>query len=262
MGSLRKLLYHFYWKAESAIVPGLTSSQHCYYKKLRSLVPKRVWLDLGCGHQVFPAWLSEEEAEVIASCGRVYGIDLDWIGLKAHIGISNKVFGDLVNLPFETASMDVISANMVIEHLQAPERVLREVHRVLRPNGVFVFHTPNSAGWPIQLASRIPDRFKKELIRFAEGRRQEDVFHTHYRMNTEPAIRRLAAETGFETEDITMVSSSAAMVMLGPVVLGELLYIRYLQHPSRARLRSNMVGTLRKPTLGQETGSDYSTPLT
>lgn len=247
MGSVRNLLYRFYWKAESAIVPGLTSSQYSYYQKLRSVVPGRVWLDLGCGHQVFAEWMAKEQAEVIGSSAMAYGIDLDWPALKAHRGISNKVFGDLTTLPFKADAIDVVSANMVAEHLSAPETVLREVHRVLKPNGAFVFHTPNYGGWAIQLASRIPDWIKKKLIWFFERRREEDVFHTHYRMNTDTTIRDLARETGFSVEEMNMVSTSAATVMLGPLVLAELLYIRRLKHPKRAKLRSNIVATLRKP---------------
>ncbi len=246
MDYLRKLFYRAYWKTASAIVPGLTSSQQCYYEKLRSLIDDKEWLDLGCGHQVFSDWMMREQAEVLASCRMAYGIDLDWIGLKAHPGIRNKVFGDLTCLPLRTASMDLVSANMVAEHLQAPESVLREVQRVLKPNGKFIFHTPNYHGWAIQIASHIPSWLKKRLIWFLERRRAEDVFPTHYRMNTDSAIRQLAMQTGFAVEDITMVSTSAATVMLGPLVLAELLYLRHLRHPKRAKLRSNIVAILRK----------------
>jgi len=247
MEALRKFLYRVYWKAESAIVPGLTSSQDCYYKKLRPLVPQKLWLDLGCGHQVFAEWMTKEQTEVVTSCRAAYGIDLDWAGLKAHPAITNKTFGDLTRLPFASASFDLVSANMVVEHLENPEAILAEIHRVLKPNGAFVFHTPNLQGWPIRLASRIPESFKKKLIWFLERRREEDVFQTHYRMNTQSAIQQLAASAGFTVEDITMVSTSAATIMLGPVALLELLYIRYLQQAKRAKFRSNIVAILRKP---------------
>ncbi len=250
MGTFRNLVYRMYWKAETAIVPGLRSSQFCYCEKLRPLVRGAVWLDLGCGHQVFADWMTKEQAELIGGCKTAYGIDLDWIALRAHLDISNKVFGDLAGLPFEGASMDVVSANMVAEHLREPEIILREVHRVLKPNGAFVFHTPNYRSWAIQIASRIPNAFKKRLVWFLERRRGEDVFPTHYRMNTDPAIRRLAVETGFTIEEITMVSSSAATIMLGPFALAELLYIRRLQHPRQANSRSNIVAILRKRTEG------------
>lgn len=243
---LRSLLFRAYWKAEKVITPGLTSSQVCYYQKLKNLVPGKDWLDLGCGHQVFADWMTKEQTEVITSSKSVCGIDLDWAGLKAHPEISRKVFGDLLAMPFQDASFDVVSANMVAEHLPEPKKVLSEVHRVLRPGGKFIFHTPNYLVWTIQLASRIPDGVKKRLIRILEARREEDVFPTFYRMNTRGEIRKLAREMRFDVEDITLVSTSAATAMLGPVVWGELLYIRSLQNPNRAEYRSNIVTTLRK----------------
>ncbi len=246
MGSLREQLYRVYWRAESAIVPGLRNSQYVYYENLSPLVRRADWLDLGCGRHVFSAWMTNEQDEVVASCKTVYGIDLDE-GMKAHRSIANRVFGDLASLPFQSESIDIASANMVVEHLSQPETVLSEIHRVLRPNGVFIFHTPNFDGWSIRLASLIPDGLKKKLVSVLEGRREEDVFHTCYRMNTDAAISRIAAKTGFEIEDITMVSSSATTAVFGPLAWFELLYIRWLQRPRGAKLRSNIIAVLRKP---------------
>ena len=243
---VRRAFYRFYTKAEARLVPGLTSSQYKYYETVRSLVGGKIWLDLGCGHQVFADWMAKEQADVLDRCRKVFGIDLDWAGLRAHPGIANKTFGDLTELPFAAASVELVSANMVAEHLEDPAGVLREIHRVLKPGGAFVFHTPNARGWVIQIASRIPETFKKRLIWYLERRRAEDVFLTHYRLNTAEEIGKAASETGFSVEDIHMVSSSAATVMLGPVVLAELLYIRAIQQPQRRGLRSNIVAVLRK----------------
>ncbi len=74
--------------------------------------------------------------------------------------------------------------------------ILREVHRLLKPNGAFIFHTPNHRSWAMQIASRIPEAFKKRLVWFLERRRGEDVFPAHYRMNTDLQIRQIAAEDG------------------------------------------------------------------
>src|SRR4051794_9723202 len=108
MSGLRKALYRFYGKAEAALVPGLTSSQYGYYEMLRGLVAGKVWLDLGCGHQVFADWMGKEQDEVLKLCRQVYGIDLDWIGLRAHPGIANKVYGDLSKLPFASESIELV----------------------------------------------------------------------------------------------------------------------------------------------------------
>ncbi len=240
-------LYRAYWAIEQKLLPGLRSSQYAYAEQLTSLLAGKRWLDLGCGHQVFPDWMKGEQARVLQSAGRITGIDLDWEGLRKHPGISDKVFGDLQQLPFAAASFDVVTANMVVEHLEEPERVLAEVARVLAPGGALLFHTPNMYHWAIVLARCIPDGLKKAIIGFLENRREEDVFPTHYRMNSAAAVRRLAQRSGFEVAELKLVSGSATLAAVGWGAIPELIYIRLIQAGSLAALRSNLVVVLKKP---------------
>jgi SAM-dependent methyltransferase len=245
--TLRTTLYNLYFRAEKIITPRLRSSQYAYYEALRAqLAPAKRWLDLGCGHQVFAEWMTREQDAVVAQSRLVAGIDLDWQGLRNHTAIDRRVFGDLSQLPFASGSWDVISANMVIEHLLDPGAVLREVHRALAPGGTFVFHTPNFYHWGTLVARALPDGIKKRLVRLFEGRVEADVFETHYRMNTAADVRRRARAAGFEVVELQHVNSSATLKMLGPIVLLELLFIRLIEHPRLAQLRSGLVVTLRK----------------
>lgn len=245
--ALRTALYTFYFRAEKRIAPRLRSSQYDYYDALRAqLTESSRWLDLGCGHQVFADWMTGEQDTVVRSSRLVAGIDLDWEGLRKHPSIHRRVFGDLARLPFTPGSWDVISANMVMEHVDDPAAVLRDVHRSLAPNGAFVFHTPSVYHWGTLLARSLPEGVKKRLIRFLEGRVEADVFKTHYRINTATAVRQLASRCGFDVDHLSHVNSSATLKMLGPIVLLELAYIRLIEHPRLAPLRSGLVVTLRK----------------
>ncbi len=47
------------------------------------------------------------------------------------------------NLPYPDASFDVVTATEVIEHLEDFRRVVREIHRVLKPGGICILSTPN-----------------------------------------------------------------------------------------------------------------------
>jgi len=244
---MRSALYRFYFRAEKRITPTLRSSQYAYYDALRAqLTTASRWLDLGCGHQVFGDWMTREQDDVILTSALAAGIDLDWEGLRKHQGIRHRVFGDLSRLPFRRGAWDVISANMVMEHLPDPTVVLREVYDALTPGGTFVFHTPNYYHWGTLAAASLPSGFKKRLIRFFEDRVEADVFETHYRINTAAAVRRFAEQCGFDVLRITHVSSSATLKMLGPIVLLELSYLRLIEHPALAQLRSGLVVTLRK----------------
>jgi SAM-dependent methyltransferase len=257
MAGLRRSLYRIYWRLEQWIVPGLRSSQYAYWEQLAEVLDGReadppptggpAWLDLGCGHRVFAEWMTQEQDQLIGKSRLVCGIDLDWEGLKKHPAIRNRVHGDLTRLPFLSATFNVVSANMVAEHLEDPVAVLREVHRVLAPGGTFIFHTPNAKGWFVRMARLVPEAAKKPLVKLLEGRNAEDVFPTHYRLNRAETIERAAAESGLNTAQVSYVSSSAVTAMLGPFVAGELLMLRVLRRPALASWRSNLVVQLRKP---------------
>ncbi len=47
------------------------------------------------------------------------------------------------DLPFDSASFDLIFSSSVLEHVEDPERVLREAVRVLKPGGYLQFVIPN-----------------------------------------------------------------------------------------------------------------------
>jgi SAM-dependent methyltransferase len=47
------------------------------------------------------------------------------------------------SLPYADATFDVVTATEVIEHLEDFRRVVREIHRVLKPGGVCILSTPN-----------------------------------------------------------------------------------------------------------------------
>jgi SAM-dependent methyltransferase len=49
--------------------------------------------------------------------------------------------------PFEDASMDVVHANQVIEHVKRLDHFAQEVKRVLAPGGMAIVCTENLASW-------------------------------------------------------------------------------------------------------------------
>lgn len=95
------------------------------------LGPGRV-LDLGCGvghsfHLLAPR--------------KTLGVDLDASALAGQQ--HETLVADMRSLPLAAASFGSVLAVQSIEHVPDPERVLAEVRRVLEPDGVAVFVTPN-----------------------------------------------------------------------------------------------------------------------
>ncbi len=97
-------------------------------------------LDAGCG----TGWFS---AEACRRGARVTSVD---VGDKLLAEVAKKcdsrrVVGDLLALPFEHASFDVVVCTEVIEHTVDPGRAVAELARVLRPGGTLGLTVPNRA---------------------------------------------------------------------------------------------------------------------
>lgn len=89
-------------------------------------------LDLGSADSPSAGWFRRVVSE--AAC-----LDIDRRGLTAG---EAGVCGSALDLPFEDGAFDVVSAFDVIEHCDPQERALAEVHRVVRPGGVFLMSVP------------------------------------------------------------------------------------------------------------------------
>lgn len=243
----RKSLLNLYWKMQRVLVPELRYCQYIYEEVLNKVVKDDIkWLDLGCGHQVLPAWRFEQEKRLIEKAGMVVGIDADLPSVEKHRSVHVKLVGNISALPFQDNSFDLITANMVVEHLDNPMLQFQEVSRVLKPGGVFVFHTPNASGYSTMLARLLPEGLKPALIRMLQGRPSEDVFRTFYRANTETDICRLTQATGLNSLEIRLVASSAELAVIPPLAFLELLWIKLSLTKTFRRLRTNLIVTLAK----------------
>jgi len=243
----RKSLLNLYWKMERVLVPELKYCQLIYEEALNAVVKNDIkWLDLGCGHQVLPAWRFEQEKRLIQKAGTVVGIDADLPSVEKHRSVHLRLVGNISALPFRENSFDLITANMVVEHLDDPVLQFHEVSRVLKPGGIFVFHTPNACGYSTMLARLLPEGLKPALIRVLQGRPSEDVFKTFYRANTEADIHRLTQATGFNPLEIRLIASSAELAVIPPLAFLELLWIKLSLTKAFRSLRTNLIVTLVK----------------
>jgi ubiquinone/menaquinone biosynthesis C-methylase UbiE len=244
---LRRRCFQFYWRVKRIIAPQLPDAQSTYERRLHEHVAaSERWLDIGCGHQVLQAWRGDAERGLIESARFVVGLDLEQEALKHHRSITRRVSGDLRALPFPDGAFDLVTANMVLEHLPEPLAQLREIERVLRPGGVFLALTPNLHGYQALLARCIPERFKAALVKLLQDRASEDVFPTYYRINTGAAIEQLAAASGFAHVAVNHITTEAQLIVMPPLVVLELLFIRLLMTNPLRRLRPNLIAVLQK----------------
>ncbi len=101
-------------------------------------------LDCGCGDGEFTARLARR-----AQVGECYGIECvdERIDEATARGIIVTKADLNRPLPYEDGFFDIVHANQVIEHLADNDVFLREVRRVLRPDGYAILSTNNLASW-------------------------------------------------------------------------------------------------------------------
>lgn len=114
---------------------------------LPNLTNKKV-LMLGCG--------TGEEVNLLvefgASFSNLIGIDLS----NKSIEIAKQTYpdvefvvGDMNNLPFDSNNFDFVYSSLAMHYSDNPLKVYKEVYRVLKPNGLFLF----SVGHPLRWSS-------------------------------------------------------------------------------------------------------------
>jgi ubiquinone/menaquinone biosynthesis C-methylase UbiE len=247
MMKIRKHLHKFYGVARNRIVPQLVYSQDIYQQLLESTVTNEsVWLDVGCGHQLLPSWKQQDERCLVSKSARVVGIDYDYPSLVKHGTIAARVCGVADSLPFPDESFNVVTANMVVEHLDNPLVQFAEISRVLRRDGIFVFHTVNKWGYFALMRRMVPWFLVKPAARLLDGRDSTDVFEVQYKANTEKEIAKLASVASFDVEAIRIISSDAVFALVPPIAVMELIGIRLLMSSRLRKFRSNLIVVLRK----------------
>ncbi len=99
-------------------------------------------LDMGCGDGVLLYMLKKRYP---ANALNVFGVDLSEQALKtAKTKIPEGIFtcASVYDTPFEAGFFDLVISSDLIEHLQEPGRLLKEIKRVAKENALIVVGTP------------------------------------------------------------------------------------------------------------------------
>lgn len=126
--------YLAYLKQRSRL--GAFYRQYFLYPKLNAVIKGKA-LDLGCGIGDFITFRPntigvDVNSEIVTWCK---GQGLSVSHMKQD------------ELPFPENSFDSVVMDNVLEHIENPEKILEEVQRVLRPQGVFLVGVPGIKGY-------------------------------------------------------------------------------------------------------------------
>jgi SAM-dependent methyltransferase len=198
-------------------------------------------LDLGAGAGIV------EQMNFKGLAASVCGVDLDPRVVSNPMLDEGRV-ANADRIPFEDARFDVVFSDNVLEHLEEPLQVFREVARVLKPGGVFLFKTPNKWHYMPTIARLTPHGFHQYVNRL-RGRAEVDTFPTRYRANCLGDIKRLAGGAGLLVERVERIEGRPEYLrMAWPTYLVGLAYERLVNSTEiLAPMRILLVGSLRKP---------------
>jgi SAM-dependent methyltransferase len=208
---------------------------------LERLKPQHRLLDLGAGAGIVP------EMNFRGHADRVCGVDPDErVVDNPFLDEGRQGVGE--SIPYEDESFDIVVSDNVLEHLDRPVEVFREVARVLKPGGIFLAKTPNRWHYVATAASLTPHGFHR-WFNAKRGRAQENTFPTRYRANSRAQLTRVAAGSGLVLESCRLIEGRPEYLrQMGLLYLAGALYERIVNSTQAlAAFRVILVAELRKP---------------
>lgn len=202
-------------------------------------------LDIGCGYGIFTRLALEDGFKCI-------GIEIDEEKLK-HLkenGIKSLCADLNFSLPVKDSSFDCIVGIEVIEHLENPWNVLREVKRVLKKNGIVIFTFPNFTDF----LSRLKFFFKTEFSFFIK----EIPPYGHITILPYWLFIYIVKKVGFEVIEIKShrtwikrlsektVKHKLSLILLLPLFLISYFLIKVFRGETNSLLAEDYIFILRK----------------
>lgn len=151
-------------------------------------------LDMGCGDGHFASVAFQQPLDV--------GLDPWWEPLKeakARGAYRSYICSDGARVPFEDGYFSSAVSNSVLEHIPHVDAVVREVARVVRPGGRFVFCVPNHRFPQLLLGTQT---FNQLGLKRAAGwySRLFNRISRHQHCDSYPVWQERLAAAGFEIE--------------------------------------------------------------
>jgi SAM-dependent methyltransferase len=205
-----------------------------------------VWLDIGCGKRLCGS--DDLNAELPRRARLTVGCDRDPY-LSKHTSIRHLVICDASALPFRDATFNLVTASMVLEHLEDPDAVFSDVARISQRGGAFVVFTPNRYNYAMVVAALTPYGFhvlwKKLSYYFARREWRdfsEDLFPTWYRANSLRSLRRLLQAASFREVRLERLSLAHSFGFVKPLYAASLLLERLVDRLGLDALKADILG--------------------
>jgi SAM-dependent methyltransferase len=193
---------------------------------------------------------TNETSKFLATLGELHGVDLDPdVTTNTALVKATTITGE--QYPYEGSSFDICVSNFVCEHIGDPIAHLREVGRVLKLGGTYVFRTPNRYHYVSAVASATPHWFHRAVANRVRNLPAEahDPYPTFHRLNSKRAIGECSRRAGLNLATIRFVEKEPSYGMFArPAFLAMMAYERIVNAiPTLEWLRANLFVVLQKP---------------
>tara|TARA_B100001029_G_scaffold130685_1_gene109587 strand:+ start:13 stop:717 length:705 start_codon:yes stop_codon:yes gene_type:complete len=121
-------------------------------------------LDLGCGEgrHIFGALDEYQDIYCVGLDQDIPSLDVCKEGLvffeELNTGSTIFIQGSVYNLPFEDDAFDLVICSEVLEHLDDYHAAIKEIYRVLKPQGKFLPSVPSY--WPERICWALSDNYQ------------------------------------------------------------------------------------------------------
>ncbi len=129
---------------------------------------------------------------------RLVGLDVDPAAARNPALDQFGLLEPAAPWPLEAGCVDLVLARYVLEHVADPQVFFSEARRALRPGGELLFLTPNLLHPAMLASSALPLSWKRRILERTRGTAEDDVFETHYRMNTPATLAAQIRRAGLE----------------------------------------------------------------
>lgn len=208
---------------------------------LNNINSDSVVLDLGAGAGLVT------QMNFRGHVSQICGVDLDPRVLE-NPTLNEGRISDAGKIPYDDRSFDVVFANNVMEHLDKPLAVYREISRVLKPGGILLFKTPNKWHY-VPIIARVTPHVFHEFVNRLRGRSEVDTFPTRYLSNSLRQVMTIAKDAGLVVNSIERIEGRPEYCrMAAPLYVVGLIYERLVNLSDLfAPLRVLLVVSLAKP---------------
>ena len=206
------------------------------------LQPSYTVLDIGCGRRA---------PSLVKLKGRAKSlIGLDMVDFEIKEPDLVLLTGSICEMNgIGPNSIDLAYSRSVMEHIEDAESAFSEIFRILKPKGRYIFLTPNFWDYASLMAYVIPNRLHAKIVRWSEGRSEEDIFPTYYRSNTYYRINRLAKRHSLVLSKFEYLGQYPSYLMFSKTLFSiASRYEKFLERHSRLQsLRGWILCILCKP---------------